>query len=411
MNNSFSHVNIKLALAFILTSLLGLVASQFILFWNSEWLIHGYFRIPSLWMAFHLLILGFAVMVVMGAMYQMIPVVLLTPIWNERFGFYQYIITISGILILSIQLGLKPSIAFYGGAITIIGILMFLFQMYLTIKAQKQKNRITGLVVGALTFLFLTIIAGFLLAWNIGNGEILRHESIFSSHLLFGLTGWFTLLIIGFSYKLVPMFSLAHGFSMRWIKKAYFIYLLGMFFLILSFWMNDSTLSQIGWLLLWIGFTLFLLDIREMLAKRLRRQLDRSFRFALMAIYFGSVIHFLAFIVSLMKANAVIWGVLIYLYIMTWIIFSILGYLKKIVPVLWWTLKYDKKIGKEQVPALKDLINEKNDIIIYCSFLIGIVGTVIAFLTENILLMQFFQGLLFVSIVLYGITIIQILRK
>ncbi len=70
-----------------------------------------------------------------------------------------------------------------------------------------------------------------------------------------------------------------------------------------------------------------------------------------------------------------------------------------------------KKIGKEQVPALKDLINEKNDIIIYCSFLIGIVGTVIAFLTENILLMQVFQGLLFVSIVLYGITIIQILRK
>ncbi len=126
-----------------------------------------------------------------------------------------------------------------------------------------------------------------------------------------------------------------------------------MFFLILSFWMNDSTLSQIGWLLLWIGFTLFLLDIREMLAKRLRRQLDRSFRFALMAIYFGSVIHFLAFIVSLMKANAVIWGVLIYLYIMTWIIFSILGYLKKIVPVLWWTLKYDKKNRQRTSSSLK----------------------------------------------------------
>src|SRR5699024_10245513 len=117
-----------------------LVASQFILFFNSTALLSGQFRIPDMWMSAHFLLLGFAVMVAMGAMYQLVPVAFLTPIWNETFGFIQFFVTAIGIASLSILLGVNPSLAVYGGIITVLGIIMFIIQMTMTMKKQTEKT-------------------------------------------------------------------------------------------------------------------------------------------------------------------------------------------------------------------------------------------------------------------------------
>ncbi|QHS21716.1 hypothetical protein GWK91_01560 [Virgibacillus sp. MSP4-1] len=407
-----TKVNLKLPFSFILSSMIALVVSQWILFQNVDLIAEGYYRTPALWMAFHLLILGFAVMVVMGAMYQLVPVAFLTPIWSERFGFVQFGVTIAGVLALSVLLGFNPGHAVYGGALAILGIIMFMFQMFMTIRKQKEKNMMTWLVTGALVFFLLTILAGFLLAWNLSNGEILNHESLLRSHLLFGVAGWFTLLIFGFSYKLVPMFSLSHGYSMKWAKPAFIIYIAGMLVLVNAFWSMNQLLQTTGWFLLFMAFTLFLLDIREILAKRSKKRLDRPFLFAMISVYFGWVIHFLTFIVSiLLPGHSKIWGLLIYLYLVSWVLFSILGYLKKIVPVLWWTLKYADRVGKEKVPMLKDLIREKSSVIIYSGIVAATFGNVIAVLFNSVTGLQVFQGIWFLFALAFSISIGRILTK
>src|SRR5690625_4093303 len=238
--NMKTSTNVMLPLGFIIYALLSLATSQIILLNHTDLLLSESFRVPSIWMVTHFLLLGFAVMVVMGAMYQLVPVAFLTPIWNQTFGFIQFFVTIIGFTILSFLLGFTPEKAIFGGIIAILGVLMFLLQMLFTIIKQKNKNIMTAFVISALICFLLTIIAGFLLAWNLSFGTITMHQSILFSHIAFGITGWFTLIIFGFSYKLVPMFSLSHGFSKKGAKPAFFIYITGLLILILSFWLPMS---------------------------------------------------------------------------------------------------------------------------------------------------------------------------
>ncbi|TMN23095.1 hypothetical protein [Lentibacillus cibarius] len=407
-----SNTNIKLPLAFILYALAAFVVAQIVLLINSDLLTMGQFRIPDIWMGAHFLLLGYAVMIAMGAMYQLVPVALLTPIWNQTFGFIQLIVTAVGITAFSILLGLAPNKALYGGMIAVIGVLMFIIQMVKTINKQEQKNMMTAFILGAIIFLSLTIVAGFLLAWNLSIGGIASHGSILSSHITFGVAGWFSLLIFGFSYKLVPMFSLSHGYSMKWAKPAFFTYMTGLVILIASFWAKVATLETIGWIGMLGGFFFFVLDIREILTKRMKKKLDKPFSFSLVAIMNGLGVHVLAFAFSVFGIhNITVWGWLIFLYVMGWIVFSILGYLYKIVPFLWWTYKYANKIGQEKVPTLKEMIDEKTSVILFTLFIISTAGLTVSGLLQINITVFLFQGLLTLTSLLYVLSIIRVLTK
>ncbi|WP_164669489.1 hypothetical protein [Virgibacillus doumboii] len=407
-----SDTNIKLPLSFILYALAALVVSQIILFLNNDVLAMGQFRIPDIWMGAHFLLLGYAVMIAMGAMYQLVPVAFLAPIWNQTFGFIQFYVTAIGVTAFALLLGLAPEHALYGGIVAIIGIIMFVIQMVNTIAKQQNKNKMTLFVLGAITCFFLTIVAGFLLAWNLTIGGIANHGAILSSHIALGISGWFTLLIFGFSYKLVPMFSLSHGYTMKWAIPAFITYGAGLLTLIGSFWATSEILQIIGWFLLMSGFFFFVLDIKEILAKRIKKKLDIPFSFSLTAIMNGMGVHVLAFLFSVSRVQeASIWGWLIFLYVMGWIIFSILGYLYKIVPFLWWTYKFSEKIGKEKVPTLKEMINEKQAVILFTLFVISVVGLTGSGLLYIGILVFIFQGLLALTSLFYALSIVRVLFK
>lgn len=411
-NNLKSDTNIKLPIGFIVSALIAFVVSQIILVVNSSELLAGQFRIPDIWMSAHFLLLGFAVMVAMGAMYQLVPVAFLTKIWNEKFGFVQFFVTVIGILLLAIFLGFKPDIAIYGGALTVIGVLMFIVQMVNTFMQQKNRTVNYYFVLTAIICLFLTIVAGFILTWNFAFGQVVNHDYLLYSHITLGVAGWFTLLIFGFSYKLIPMFSLSHGFTMKWSRPAFFTYIAGLLVLILSIWSNNQIISTLGFLLLFSGFLFFVLDVKDILKNRLRKKLDKPLTFSIFAIGNGLVIHFLFLIVTLFGLkNSNLWGWLVFLYIMSWIIFSILGYLYKIVPFLWWTHKYSERIGKENVPTLKDMINEKLSVVLFSLFTAAVIGIVVGVLIQRGALVFLFLSLLAATSIVYAYSIFRVLLK
>ncbi|KPC97775.1 hypothetical protein LR69_03976 [Geobacillus sp. BCO2] len=51
-------------------------------------------------------------MTAMGAMYQLVPVAFLTPIWSERLGFWQFAVTAVGIVAFAVSLAAAPKRAF-----------------------------------------------------------------------------------------------------------------------------------------------------------------------------------------------------------------------------------------------------------------------------------------------------------
>lgn len=141
---------------------------------------------------------------------------------------------------------------------------------------------------------------------------------------------------------------------------------------------------MLGCTFLQIGFSLFVLDIQEILQRRLRRKLAKPLSFDLLAILNGLLIHVLAFLLySIFKVtDATIWSMLTFFYIIGWIIFSILGYLYKIVPFFWWSYRSAKSDGKQKVPSIVEMTNEKLSTILYTTFYIGTLGLIIGIIIE-----------------------------
>lgn len=407
-----NETDIRLPLSFIIFSVVALVASQVILLFNGHMVIDGNFRTPALLSSAHLLILGWALMVAMGAMYQLVPVAFLTPIWSEKFGFIQFWITAFGFGGFGITLSFSPTISIFTGLLALVGILLFIVQMFMTMKKQAKKNILTVLVGSALICLLVTITLGILLIMNLGMGIAnLNHIAVLKSHILLGVAGWFTFLIFGFSYKMVPMFSLAHGFSMKPAKWVYIMYASGLIVTISSFMTENYLLLQVGMTLLFTGFAIFSYHITTIIKVRLKKKLDKPFLFSLIAVGFGLIIHFSAVILSFLPGLYEMYGVLIFLYIFLWIACSILGYLYKIIPFLWWTHRYSKLIGKKDVPTLKQMIDEKVAIPIFSGFVAGCLIVVLSIATGHLLIFSIGQSFVVASIIFFSYSIIKVLFK
>ena len=404
-----NETNIKLPFSFIGFSMLALILSQLLILLNGDLLVSGVFRLPAIWSAAHLFVLGWALMVAMGAMYQLVPVAFLTPIWNERFGFWQLAVTTAGLISFAAALYLSPQDALIPGVLTLLGILMFIFQMFMTLKSQAKPNVLTLFVGTALFSLLATISLGITLVLSMKTGFASEYyQAIFKTHILLGTVGWFSLLIFGFSYKMVPMFSLSHGYSMRPAPYAFAIYVLGIILFIFSFMTGSHSLEVFGTLFLFAGFLVFTWHVKKIIDKRVKKKLDRPFMFALFAIGCGAIIHLAAFTASAANLFPKMAGPIILLYLVAWIAFSIIGYLYKIVPFLWWTHKYSKEIGKKKVPALKDMMDEKMALPL---FLIFTAGTTLLLLSFMIKLMPIFyvgQGLIVMGTVLFSYIIAKV---
>ena len=406
------ETNIKLPFSFIFISLISLVASQIILVMNSEIISNGIFRTPGIWSAAHLFVLGWALMVAMGAMYQLVPVAFLTPIWSEKFGFIQFGITASGIIWFALALYLAPHGALIPGLFTLLGILMFIFQMGMTLKKQAKPNILTLFVGTALLCLFLTIFLGtfMIIIMKFGFG-VDGYLILFKSHLLLGVAGWFSLLIFGFSYKMVPMFSLAHGYQMRMAYFVYASYVIGLIVAIAGFIFNHWIVSATGFFLLFLGFLLFSRHMFIIVKKRVKKKLDRPFQFSLLAIACGLVLHFIVLVLSIFHSLERFAGPLVFLYLLTWIGFSLFGYLYKIVPFLWWTYKYSNEIGKKTVPSLKDMMNQGITVPLFLLFLGGIFIIILGLGFHNPTVYLIGQSLVCLAVIIYSGIVFSVITK
>src|SRR5690606_22610200 len=65
--------------------------------------ISGPIRSPAGWSHAHLLLLGWGTMIAMGAVYQLINVVLQTKLYSEKLGFIQYAFSVIGVIGLALS--------------------------------------------------------------------------------------------------------------------------------------------------------------------------------------------------------------------------------------------------------------------------------------------------------------------
>jgi hypothetical protein len=365
----------------------------------------------------HLFVLGWLCSVVMGAVYQLVPVALETKLHSERLAHWQFrfhVVGFAGMIFMFKTWNMK--LLGYFGALLTIGMILFTYNVARTLLRVPKWNVIATGVASALVWLLLTITAGlFLVAGQRGYAPVLRFNPIaaMNAHAHLGAVGFLTMLIVGVSYKLVPMFTLSEIQNHRRATASIVLLSVGLIGLFVGI------LLQQPWKLVFVlvivaALALYGWELRAILRARKRRALDWGVTYFLTALVMLLPLSALAVVLCWpnLPANQftgqleTVYG---FLGFIGFVSFAILGMLYKIIPFLIWFGIYSKHIGRSQVPALAEMYSERLQAAGYWTFLAGLMATVTAALLASPAGVRVGCGLLALSLAVFGLNVGKIL--
>lgn len=219
---------------------------------------------------------------------------------------------------------------------------------------------------------------------------------------------------MGVSFKLIPMFTLSHGFPLTNAKLAFWILNVGLLGISTIMHYKDTTfLYYIFTGLIVLGIIFFLLQIRIIFKNRIRKKYDIGIKFSVVAYLMLGLTTILGTFIAFVEYQNIINLTLIYGYmiIFGYISMLIVGQMYKIVPFLVWYHKYSSKVGLEPVPMLKDMFNEKFAQIEFYLMITAVFGSLysLAFGSETGILISF--SIMFISSEIFLFNMITIFRK
>jgi len=382
--------------------------------------ITGHYFQPKILALVHIATLGWITMIIFGAMFQLVPVVLEVRLYSEKLAEVQFWVYVVGVIGLVFgfgffKVGLHLTIS---AALVTIAMLMFVFNIIATM-TQVTKWNFTGIhILASLVYLTLTAITGLLLSINLGYPFISRiHLDYLKIHAHLGFVGWVSMVIMGVTYKLIPMFSLSHGYSLTPSKWAFGLVNVGLLGAVVEMTLGKETaLLYIYVAMLVIGILLFLFQIYLILKYRVRKVLDIGLR--------HSVVSFIALLLvtalgaflavsnvsnNTMRENLIlVYGFLI---LFGYISMLIVGQMYKIVPFLVWFHKYSSKVGLQPVPMLKDMFSEKIASVEFWMMNVALLGAVLGLGISNSSVLAASFGLMLLVSLILSYNMFSIFRK
>ncbi len=364
--------------------------------------------------ATHLFVLGWICSVVMGAMYQLVPVALETKLYSERLARWHFVFHVVGFIgmVWMFRVWNMKQVGHFG-CVLAVGVGLFVYNMARTLRRVPKWNVTAAAVGAALAWISLAIIAGLSIAaakcayesepGSSPTGAVgaLLHGlrsvagfmahfdamSTMHAHAHLGGVGCFTMLIVGVSYKLIPMFTLSELQNRR--RAACSVALLniglaGSFVTILL----RSPLKPAFALVVVAALAVYGWELRAILRARKRRVLDWGIRYFLTAIVLLWPLSALAVVLSwpglpLNTFTGQLENLYGFLGLIGVITFAIIGMLYKIIPFLVWFGRYSRQIGRARVPSLADLYSARLQALGYWAWLAGLAVTSGAIVLSN----------------------------
>ncbi len=354
----------------------------------------------------HLFVLGWICSIVMGAMYQLVPVALETKLYSERLACWQFVFHLVGFagMVWSFWRWDMKQVGHFGSVLAV-GVGLFVYNLARTLWRVPRWNVIAAAVASALAWLSLTVLAGLTIAAGKCSYEsaatlsatnwvgalihglqavgrfMARFDqlSAMHAHAHLGGVGFFVMLIVGVSYKLVPMFTLSELQSRRraaWSVALLNVGLAGAFVTILL----RSRWKPVFALVLLTGLALYGWELRAILRARKRRTLDWGLRCFLTGVAVCGPLALLAAVLCLPRLPFTVFtGQMENLYgflaLVGFVSLAIIGMLYKIIPFLVWFGTYSRQVGRSKVPALADLYSAKWQAVGYWLYVAGLATT------------------------------------
>lgn len=303
----------------------------------------------------HIFLLGFVMMVIFGAMAQLVPVVLEVGHFAVELYYVIYPLLLIGTILMAFGFLLAPALLPYGGIVVLISLLIFVLETFLTIKKVKKFNLVMTTVLVANTFLFLGLIFGILMALGYAGTINIDIMALLKAHIYLVLAGYVGITIMGMSLILLPMFWLSHSFSWKPVEYALWTMSVGVTWVMLSSILDSIVLEYAGYDMAIIALILYFYQIYLIYITRVRMERD-IYLYSLIFSYSSLILALIMGVIYLVYPNENLLLTIGWTLFMGYIAFIINGHLYKIVPFLVWYERFSPLIGKQKVPMLADMV-------------------------------------------------------
>lgn len=364
---------------FILGAIFYLLCSMFLFFFSTENIALLDTKILSF---VHLFLLGFIMMTIFGAMAQLVPVVLEVGHFGvELFYAIWPLLGIGTFLMVWGFLG-SPALLPYGGVVVLIAMMIFVMEIFLTIKKVKKYNLVMISILISNIFLFFGIIFGLIIALGYAGTIEVDISNLLKSHVFLVVGGYIIITLMGLSVVLLPMFGLSHGFSLKPLEIAMTMMSIAVVIIVLSSFINSTILEYIGYALTTVSLFIYFYLVQTIYKTRARKEIDiyvMSLFFAyismIVSLVFGVIYLVSGFEPLLMSAG--------WLMFFGFFGFAVTGHVYKIVPFLVWFERFSPLVGKQKVPMLVDMVPAKSSHaqVVFCGA--GVIIIAVAILLQN----------------------------
>jgi hypothetical protein len=372
----------------------------------------GHYYHPRVVALTHTVTLGWMTLAIMGASYQIIPIVLERPVWSERLARWQFWILLLAVSGLVAHFWLGHGIGQVAAAAALaIGVGLHLYNVLRSLRGFDRWTFTARLVLLAYAGLALTLVFGLLLA--VDRARAFLPGAFFSTlhaHVHLALLGWVAPMVIGVAARVYPMFLLASEPG-GWPARAQLWGVgLGVPAVTMGLLFSAPALLEAGAMAVAAAAAGHLAWVAAMVRGRRRPRLDWGLRMALTGAAYlvpGAVIGLgLAADAVSGPRFAVAYAVLLF---GGWISLTIAGMMLKIVPFLVWYRRYAPRAGTERVPSLADLSSPRAEAAAWVLLTAGVAALAGSVAIGDVLAIRIAAGVLSLGALAFGAALARVL--
>lgn len=334
----------------------------------------------------HLFLLGFVMMTIFGAMAQLVPVVL--EVGHFGVELFYAIWPLLGVGTVMMAFGFSyPMLLPFGGVVVLIAMMIFVMEIFLTIKKVEKLTLVMSSMLLANIFLFFGIIFGLVMALGYAGMVNVDVDALLRSHVFLVIVGYIVVTIMGLSAVLIPMFGLSHGFSMKPLKIAITMVGIASLLIVASSFSGIKIFEYVGYLLSVAAMVVYFFFVKVLFVTRARKEID-IYAKSLLFSYISLLVSLALGILYLLGAGESFLLSAGWLMFFGFFAFIITGHIYKIIPFLVWFERFSPLVGKQKVPMLADMLPKKSSSAQLIFSALGVVVVAVALLLQNDMLIK-----------------------
>jgi hypothetical protein len=400
-----------LPLAYLVTASVAFVAAALALPWLGVELAGHYYH-PRILALTHTVTLGWITLAIMGASYQLVPIVLERPVGSERAARWQLGIFVVGVIgvVGHFAIGQWPGFVWSAGLVAVAALA---HAANVAMSLRGARPSFTGrMMTLALAGLVLTALLGTVI--GVHKVSPFLPGALFSTlhaHVLLAVTGWVLPMVLGVAARVYPMFLLAAEPDPMIARVQLIGIAGGCPALVLGLLTGAHSFVAAGTLLLAAAVAAHAGWLAGVVRARRRPHLDWGLRFVLTGAGFlvAAVLVGLALTAGVARGPrvALAWAVLAF---GGWASLTIIGMLLKIVPFLVWYRAYAPRAGREPVPTLAQLSSERGERVAFIGLVPGFAALALAAWLGDLALLRTAAVAVAAGALAFAVTLARVLQ-